>query len=568
MNRRRKLIAAAGAVLLLCALLVPLARLLSHGDHALDQKQAAIARALEMERERAALPAHAPVQTAADIETIWAIEDARTETDAQLVSSMRCGENEMGYDAESRTFYATLGVNNGDEWPEVALSARGAENVQAVWVDDYSYDWCAEAIREGYRYELLAYTDTEFAYIGVVFTGLPIVTLHTEGEIVMGSDVPGRATVAAAGYDPIDTAMVAHERGGGWAKVIDKWSYRVEFHGVGSNGKDEKKQLSVLGMEPDSDWLLLANAQDNTTVRNLLAWEIWNDWHGDEGGLMCMRSELVELFVGDEYKGVYQLMERVKEEEEIARFGGDVHTDSVVRLISETNDTRKPVWDLIDTDVDFRMEYRYEPRGDAERLFRLAEDYVALSRTDEALMLSDEEFAKTALERVDIESLMNYTLFFHACSLRDNIKNNVYLYLLENEDGRQVIYHAPWDMDTAFWVKPPSEAHDSLRWPDTSMILASRMLDLDVGGCRKMLWELWNEKKQNVLSDEALSGRILQMEEYVNASGAYLRESEKWYGGAEVLNLSELEYYTLQCLNLVRLTIEDRWPVEGMELSR
>ena len=568
MNRRRKLIAATCAVLLLCVLLAPLARLLSLGDHVLEQKQAAIARALEMEKERAALPLHAPVQPAADIETIWAIEDARTETDAQLVLSMRCGADEMGYDAQSRTFYATLGLNTGDEWPDIALSAQGAENVQVVWVDDYTYDWCAEAIREGYRYELLAYTDTEYAYIGVVFTGLPIVTLHTEGDIVMGSDVPGRATVAAAGYAPVDAAMVAHERGGGWAKVIDKWSYRLEFHGVGQNGKDEKKKLSVLGMEPDSDWLLLANAQDNTTVRNLLAWEIWNDWHEGDQGLMCMQSELVELFVGDEYKGIYQLMERVKEEEEIARFGGDVHTDSVVRLISETNATRKPVWDLIDTDVDFRMEYRYEPKGNAARLFRLSQDYVALSRKDEALMLDDAAFEQTALERIDIGSLINYTLFFHACSLRDNIKNNVYLYLIKDEDGRQMIHHAPWDMDTAFWVKPPSESHDSLRWPDTSMILASRMLDLDVGGCRKMLWDLWNEKKQTVLSDESLSARIMEMEETVNASGAYLRETEKWYGGAQTLNLSELEYYTLQCLNLVRLTIEDRWPVENMMLTR
>ena len=103
MNRRRKLIAAACAVLLLCVLLAPLARLLSLGDHVLEQKQAAIARALEMEKERAALPPHVPVQPAADIETIWAIEDARTETDAQLVLSMRCGADEMGYDAQSCT---------------------------------------------------------------------------------------------------------------------------------------------------------------------------------------------------------------------------------------------------------------------------------------------------------------------------------------------------------------------------------------------------------------------------------------------------------------------------------
>ena len=90
MNRRRKLITAAVFVLLLCVLLAPLAQLLSLGDHTLDQKQAAIARALEMEKERAALSPYVPVQSVPDIEAIWAIEDARTETDVELVDSMRC----------------------------------------------------------------------------------------------------------------------------------------------------------------------------------------------------------------------------------------------------------------------------------------------------------------------------------------------------------------------------------------------------------------------------------------------------------------------------------------------
>ena len=566
MNRRRKLITAAVFVLLLCVLLAPLAQLLSLGDHTLDQKQAAIARALEMEKERAALSPYVPVQSMPDIEAIWAIEDARTETDAELVDSMRCSTGEMGYDAESRTFYATLGIENGDEWPEIALSARGAEDVQVVWIDDYSYDWCAEAIREGYRYELLVYTQSQYAYIGVVFTGLPVVTLHAEGEIVMGSDVPGRATVAAAGYEPVDTAMVVHQRGGGWFKAIDKWSYRLEFHGIGSNGKDEKKMLSVLGMESDSDWLLLANAQDNTAVRNKLAWDLWNKWHPDGQGLMLLDSELVEIFVNDEYKGIYQLMQRVQEEKEIMRFGGNVSTDSVVRIVSKINPTKKPHIDYADEDWKCRLEYRYEPSGDDQRLFALTEDYVTLSRRSEELKLDDEAFEKLTLERVDIRNMMSYILFYHACTLRDHISNNIYIYIMRSEDGRDVYCHAPWDMDTAFWVKPSSVMENMRYWPDLSMTIPARMLELDVGSCRKIMCELWNEKRSSVLSQDAMYRLFMDMEAFINASGAYLRESEKWYGESIPLNLSEMEYYAEECLNLVRLTLESEWAVEGMTL--
>lgn len=568
MNRRKNLITAALCMLLLVALLVPIAELLASGENtALDQKQAAIARALEMQRERERLEPPSPVQTAADIETIWALEDARTETGEQLIDSMYCGEDVLGYDAESRTFYCTLGMENGDEWPAFTLSARGVENVQAVWIDDYSYDWCFEAIAEGYRYELLAYTDTEYAYVGVVFTGLPIVTVHAEGEITMDSDVPGRATIAAAGYEPIDTAMVVHERGGGWDKLFDKWSYRMEFHEIGSNGKDKKRDVSVLGMEPDSDWLLLGNAAEPTTVRNKLAWDIWRDWNAGENALMVMDSELVEVFVNDEYVGVYQLMERIDEQEEIERYGGNVDTDCVGRLISSANPSEKPIWDLKASGVDFRMEYRYEASGDAERLFELAEDFVALYRTDEQ-RLDDEAFAALALERVDIEDLMSYILFYHACTLNDNNTNNVFIYIMREEDGRYVYRHAPWDMDSAFWVLKSFEAHNTLRWPDMTVTIPTRMLELDVGGCRKILWEMWNEKRRTILSTDSLNNRFMEMEQFMNRSGAYRREMQKWYGTDTTLDMSEVAYYTEECLNLVRLTLEETWPVEGMVLEQ
>lgn len=563
---RRNLIKTALLVALLVVLLAPAAQLLSDAkDSLLDAKQAAIARALEMEQARKAQAEPVSVQPAAeDIEAIWAIEDARTEAEGTLVHEMYRGADRLGYDSASATFYCTLGIGLED-WPEIALSARGEENVQVIWLDDYTYDWPSDAIRDGYRYELLAYTDTEFAYIGVVFTGLPIVSVDAEGTLGK-EDAPGRATVSAAGYDAIDTAMIIHERGGGYTKPVNKWSYRLEFHQLSHSGKDEKRMESVLGMPADSDWLLLANAQDLTTVRNKIAWEIWNDWHAETGSPMCMQSEMVELFINGEYKGIYQLMQRVQPEQEILRMGGNLSTDSAVRIVSSINPSDKPQWSLAGEDVDFVLEYLYDPSGNAQRLFDKAKDYVELSRKDPALQLDDAAFEKLVLERIDIESMIDYILFFHACTLRDNIGNNVYLYLLRQEDGRLLFHHAPWDMDTAFWVKPASEAHNSTYWPNLSMVIPNRILTLNIGNAREIMWDTWREKRATVISDEAIYARFTDMEEYINASGAYLRDSEKWYGEAIELNLSEMEYYEEQNLKTVELVLENEWPIDGAML--
>lgn len=181
-------------VMLLVMLLMPLTRLLSIGQQAADANDAEhmIKPMLAMLAESPQMTANTAVEPIMELEDAWEIEDTREESwETPLVVGMRSGDNELGFDRASNTFYCTLGMDGGDDWPELALFAKpeqGIENLRVAWVDDYSYDYRSDAIREGYRYELMAYTDTQYAYFGVVFTGLPTVTLHVSG----GSGVSGR----------------------------------------------------------------------------------------------------------------------------------------------------------------------------------------------------------------------------------------------------------------------------------------------------------------------------------------------------------------------------------------
>lgn len=118
-----------------------------------------------------------------EIEELWEIEDEREESVEPLVTALENHEVPLAFDRESNTFYCTLGLENGAEWPELHLTAPGARKGTAIcFADDYTYDWCDEAIREGYAYQLMAYTDSEYAYFNLVFTGLPLVMLKA-GEV-------------------------------------------------------------------------------------------------------------------------------------------------------------------------------------------------------------------------------------------------------------------------------------------------------------------------------------------------------------------------------------------------
>ena len=85
----------------------------------------------------AAASPYAPVvEPVREIEEIWAIEDSRQESEAPLVTRLENHGQALGYDAQSNTFYCTLGMDNTDVWPQIHLTAPGAKDLQICFVDD------------------------------------------------------------------------------------------------------------------------------------------------------------------------------------------------------------------------------------------------------------------------------------------------------------------------------------------------------------------------------------------------------------------------------------------------
>ena len=67
------------------------------------------------------------VEPVREIEEIWALEDAREESEEPLVTRLFCNGIPMAYDAENNVFYGSLGLENGAQWPEIKLTT--AKNV-------------------------------------------------------------------------------------------------------------------------------------------------------------------------------------------------------------------------------------------------------------------------------------------------------------------------------------------------------------------------------------------------------------------------------------------------------
>ena len=461
------------------------------------------------------------VEPVREIEAIWAIEDEREESEEPLVTRLFCNGAEAAYEAESNTFYCTLGLENGEEWPKIKLTT--AKNVWGgltlCFVDDYAYDVCADAIRDGYAYQIMAYTDEAYSYSDVVFTGLPILSLHTAEEITT-EDTPAALNLAFGNGEQLEANARAHLRGNASLVRLDKHSYKVEF----TRTEDGKKKIpqNVLGLGQTDEIILLAMGFDPNMVRDRLSWSmIERIWPKDEAFAPVGR-EYVEVFVNDAYQGAYLMMVPFDRRAEIEKAGaGSAQRDSLYRSVIAAVDKGRP--------IDEGYELFIAP--DAENPFAGLQTYLRLDDGE----MDDETFCREAAAHIDVPSLMRYTLLVQGMALCDNIFNNMYVWAHETAAG--VVYRfIPWDMDLS-WEKEPGAYWDC--WMIDA--LACRVIELDVSGARAELAAQWRQMSEAGFTIDTVREELALYQHELTDSGAFLRDAERWGKEQDEMDVSQIE---------------------------
>ena len=496
------------------------------------------------------------VQPLIEIEKTWEIEDTHTAAASQLVTSVSFCRGETGHDRESHTFYASLGTGL-TQWPELEMTASGAEGLRVAWVDDYAWDDPKDAVRQGTAYQLIAWTDTEYEYLKVIFTGLPVMSIRTYAETEPSDSYePAYVSLASADFDAVSSIARIHTRGGGY-KVLAKQSYRIEFAGKKKQKYGyKKKKVSLLGMPEDTDWVLLANGTDETHLRNMVGFRLWKGMNADTTAFGLLEGCLVEVCLNDEYLGIYNLQQRVKPVRELEQAGCSA-ADVSVRVVKTYSIEDRPAKDTSGFLNGGWLELRYQPQGKTvEECFALYDDYLKLwdSGTD------SETFISLAEEHLDIGALMRYFVYFQAAVLNtDNIGNNTYIWAVR-KGGKLLYYLSPWDLDNAFSTEDleEKELNEKMKMP-------IRVLDLDVPGAREALWKEWNRLRSGLLSDESIAGYAEMLQEEMNSTGAWRRDAEKWDTENGELDLTVEQNDLTEHLKRMEQAMLLRWPQEEAE---
>lgn len=459
---------------------------------------------------------YAPVvQPVAPIEALWAIEDEREESEAPLVTALECGGVPLAYDAQEDVFYCTLGLEQGEEWPELHLTAPGAQGVSLVFEDDYEYDSCAEAIENGWAYSVMAYTDEAYHYFGIVFTGLPLITVGTQEEITT-LDTPAQVTVSAYGSGPVVSRANVHIRG---ASSIgrEKSNLKVSFV---RNASGKKNWVTLPGIGLSHDVILNGMGTDALLLRERLSWTIYDQLLGEaySGAMDARRTQYAELFVNGEYRGLYLMTEPIHPEDELTKESESaVLTDSLYMTMVTFFVGERP-WLVNEADWDTAFELRYAPAGAPE--FAGIEPYIALSMEQD-----DEAFAAKAEALLDMDSILRYGILCQAGGFADNVHNNMIIWAHQTANSLKYRF-APWDMDMTWGERPEMLGSESDRW--VAFPLLDRALLLDVAGARQRYADLWTQLRQSVLSEENIAGLLADFSQEMSRSGALVRNAQRW----------------------------------------
>jgi len=475
-----------------------------------------------------------------EIETLWDIEDTRQESETPLITQMENAGVPLAYDRNENTFYCTLGLDLAEEWPKLHLTAPGAQGVSVCFSDDYTYDYCADAVAEGYSYELMAYNDTHYSYFYIVFTGLPVVSIETNADITI-EEIPARFAIGTADSGSLACDSLVRLRGDGSLYEAEKLSYRIAFSNSRRTAMREVPELGVLETVN-----FVSMAFDDTLMHDKLSWDLIGLMTQEGDPFRARKTQYVEMFVNQEYQGVYLMMEPIDYETEIGKASSAALLQDALYRTAVVDKVRSNA--VIPGHQTWGYELFYSPN--AEDPFSHLAAYIALRDTQD-----DAEFERLARKHVDMKSALGYCAFLQAGGLVDNVQNNMFIWA-HTENGTIRYRFMPWDMDRAWGMNAGGDYQHWSVFP-----VADRLLRLDTDGARQTLANVWNEMKTRGFNDETIEALVRGYEHELNASGASMRNAYRW--DANTADGTELLAFSEARLSLFEKTIADMLETDG-----
>lgn len=457
------------------------------------------------------------------------------------------------YDKRTHSFLMTIPQNYWGQDYEAIVSLNSNSSWQNAWIDGQpiSQSVTFSNINQNSVYTIRAFSDGEYTDYTLSFTYLPILQLTGDFDKDYSLGV-----VSLQMPDDAQQTMKANIKWRGGVSNADdrhKKNYKLQF----VDDKGASKDYSFFSLRSDDDWILDAGQVDMFRLRNLIASKLWNDFATKPYYASAIsdvhtasRGEVVEVFLNDEYQGIYNFCEPIdrkqlklkKYDEKTSQIHGGLWKAtgwgySLFWDIPETMyDNTQPTWDV--------FELKYPKIEDV-----CPSDYSSLY--DAICFVSDSNnvhFADEIGNYIDIPVYIDYYLFVNLLNAYDLCGKNLYWAVYDKQQSRKITL-ALWDMDSTVGQNftndsiPDYVAYDYAILNTTNIGL--RLLETDADGYKQKVMNRYEELRSNYFSLNYLTNTYRHYYDLMKNSGAAAREEQRWSGDSDIayLNLNfEKEY--------------------------
>ena len=375
-------------------------------------------------------------------------------------------------------------------------------------------------------------------------TDLPLIVIDSEGRVIRdepktmakmkiidNANKINRYTDQANDYN----GLVGIEFRGSSSQSYPQKPYLFETR----NEDGTNRNVSVLGLPVENDWILLSNYNDKSFMRNILGYQLFGKL-----GHYAPRARLVDVIVNKQYQGIYVLTEKIKRDKnrvDIAKLkkedvSGEELTGGYIFKIDywDKNDSWKSPYSPVNhPGYDVHFVY-HDPKPD-ELVYqqkKYLENYVT---GFEKALYSTNYMDETQgyPNYIDVRSFIDYFLVSEVSRNNDGFKKSRYFH--KDKNGK-IVAGPVWDFDWAWkninecyifkatdgsgWAYKVNDCNPWVKSPGWMIRLFYNDKFKNEVNCR------YFDLRSNVLSNEAIFSTIDSLHNEVK--NAQVRHFQKW----------------------------------------
>ena len=368
----------------------------------------------------------------------------------------------------------------------------------------------------------------EWFFAPELFTStLPIIMLDTQGRTIPDEPkIPAIMRVIDNGPGALNTVTdtpngyfghIGIEIRGASSQMYPKKQYAVETR----DSLGENNNVELLGLPSENDWIFHAPYSDKSLIRNVLIYNLTR-----QTGHYATRTRYFDLFINEEYMGIYVLFEKIKRDNnriDIAKLdedetSGDDLTGGYIVKVDKHAGAETDRWFSPSNLAGYQgVYYQYHYPG-SEDIVPEQVNYIQSFISEFEGIFSDGSYQDPLdgyYARIDWEQFIDYAIMQEFAKNVDGFRLSSFIYKDKDSNDPRVHMGPIWDFNLAFGNADYYDGANPIGWYfDTNFqgdpwpIPFWWYLIWDDETFKYAFNARWQELRQSTLSNEHINGVI------------------------------------------------------------